>query len=193
MVSKREDSYNEIDFKLYYDARGNSFELWVIYAQALKKSADILWNATIEAMLNEIWYNHNNTYDSEDTQQIDVYMMLMGMAVENLFKAIYVQGNADLAKDGFMRKPWKNGHNLEGLAELIKWKPLNESDAELIRDLAKYIEQGRYPITQRFNFENFPKGYVTPSTKHRIDRIYNDLLSEIKLKESLELDNGETS
>ena len=80
--------------------------------------------------------------------KIDV--MLFGLSVELLIKAILIAQNPDfVTKDGLDDKIAK--HNLLALIETANIE-IDKEERKILRDLQQYIEwMGRYPIPKKFN------------------------------------------
>lgn len=105
-----------IDWQDMYDQIGKAYISWFIRAQSLKSSADIIWREIEHTLYNErgFSYHHNTVEDQVE----EVYLMLIGMSIENALKALYVIYNPDLVGNGEMKRKWKDGHDLVKLAEL---------------------------------------------------------------------------
>lgn len=129
-----------------YDDVGNDPISWVITAEALLQSADILKESHGE-----------NSGGSADAAQAlhrmnmqQVFVMLRGMGVECLLKAAWCKNVKPLAAGGAYQKPVSaNPHDLvlleRGLDEKIK-TGLSLAERMVLARMSKQIVAGRYPI-----------------------------------------------
>lgn len=168
------------DWQERYDQIGKSYISWFIRAQSLKSSADIIWQEIKQTLYNERGFlHHHNTVED---QIESVYLMLIGMSVENALKALYVIYNPELIGNGEMKRKWKDGHDLVKLAELSGYI-CNEANIDLLRNLSAYIKwAGRYPIPQKVSpnpIKDYPMIFLS-FQKGKIDLLLKDIFSRVE-------------
>ena len=169
-----------IDWQEMYDQIGRAYISWFIRAQSLKSSADIIWREIEHTLYNErgFPYHHNTVEDQVE----ELYLMLIGMSIENALKALYVINNPELVTNGKMNPKWKDGHDLVKLAELSGYV-CNEINIDLLRNLSGYIKwAGRYPIPQKVSpdpIKDYPM-ILLPIQKVRIDLLLKGIFSKVE-------------
>ena len=124
-------------------------EHWFDYARELK-------DASIE-----LWKSHKNvnikysTYDEGDYERklySRTYFLLMGLAIENLFKGLLISEKPEYIQDGQIDKEISSDHNLESLLKKVQSIKFNEKEIEICRILSQVIPYwGKYPIPKNFN------------------------------------------
>lgn len=152
----------------YYYA--NQYELsaksssWQNCALNLKRAAEYIFNISLKGAENEhnkflhnsesgeFEKNQSRTIEGEelewclDAELNRVYYMLIGLALENLFKGILIKTNPEFLKN-------KKGlnHNLIDYAQKCQFS-LNEDQRFVLEELQKDIEwRGKYPIPKSAN------------------------------------------
>lgn len=80
-----------------------------------------------------------------------VYMLLAGLALENLAKSVIVAGQPELVTEEALGQDWPgHGHDLRGLFRRAGLK-LSWEELRLVLGLQHYVEwMGRYPVPKRF-------------------------------------------
>jgi hypothetical protein len=120
---------------------------WVMVAEDLKEAANVLL-----VKVKDDWQRPLN--DEEMIHSISpIYLMLAGLAIENLVKAIYIHRQYDVINDesGQLKKWGGNGHKIADMVRALQVS-LNHKEWSLLERLQVHIEwAGRYPI---------PKNYV---------------------------------
>ena len=91
-----------------------------------------------------------------------VELMLRGMAIECLLKALWLKRGNVFVKDGHFKKVADAAaHNLPQLAHAVALAP-SELEIDMLRRLSHFIEYGgRYPIPkkpEKMKLERSPKG-----------------------------------
>lgn len=135
------------------DFLGRQFQLgaetpaiWGLSARRLKRAGDLLFDlyvADLEAMAREV-----SPLDLENLEVVGPATLLLGLATENILKAIAIEKNPQSMKDGKLRD-WPPGHDLVRLAELAGIE-LNEKQRDLLQRIGAFVEwAGRYPIPKK--------------------------------------------
>jgi ribosomal protein S10 len=115
-----------------------------------------------------------------------VELMLDGMAIECLLKALWVKRGHKLAKDGaYVRVPQAGPHDLVQLAGVLQL-PLSHLEKDVLRRLSHFIEyRGRYPVpkdAEKLQLTRTPRGgrssathWNTPSDQRLFDAVVSRL------------------
>jgi hypothetical protein len=134
----------------YFDSRGNDESMWHMTAYYLLKAADILYRE----IGNPPKYNKNVKLICDWMYVHGIARMLRGMAIECLFKALWLHYGGVLVKNGKYRGiPEAKDHDLFSIYNNIYKKcNLNLTHEELLM-LSRFsfaITNGRYPIQRSF-------------------------------------------
>lgn len=164
-------------WKEMYECVGKSHESWLISAKSLKASADIIWNN-----IGHTLYDADGAKISHNTAESEVeavYLMLLGMSVENAIKAICIIHNQELISSGKL-KPWGcDGHNLVDIAKLAKLS----CDERLLKILSYYIKwAGRYPMPTKYSTDpinEYPVALL-PFEKENIDQLVKSIFIKVE-------------
>lgn len=118
---------------------------WLLSAKTLKVSADLILaevTKTIET------YHPLGRAPGEKQFQILSYMLLAGLALENLVKGILIARNPELITEHLDTTLGR--HNLVGLAQRVGGK-LSKEETRLLTQLSQYVLWGgRYPIAKNY-------------------------------------------
>jgi len=132
-----------------FDLTGNDPRLWAGCAEALLSSSDVLdaqYPGVPEDDPDAFW---------EFFKLHSVSVMLKGMAIECLLKAIWIGHVSSLAVNGrFQSIPGIRDHDLLAIATALGKHldlGLSKEDMELLPVLSFAITSGRYPIPKGFN------------------------------------------
>jgi len=118
-------------------------------------------------------------------------LMLRGMAVENLMKAVWLKrGNQLVTSGSYLGVPGAAEHNLLQLADVLQLS-LTPDERHLLKRLSHFIEYaGRYPIPKRadkLRLEAVPGGgrsvstyWVTPSDELLFESVLGTLKKELQ-------------
>jgi hypothetical protein len=113
-------------------------------------------------------------------------LMLSGMAIECLLKALWVKQGHNLVADGkYVPVPGAGAHDLVQLAGVLKLT-LSDLETDLLRRLSHFIEYGgRYPVpknAEKLRLVSSPRGgrgaattWATPSDQLLFDEVVNRL------------------
>lgn len=152
------------------DRLGWEFELlgqgafnWVLSASALLRSADLVYGRYIAAaeIQSSLYFrdsagipraverppSQKEVLLLPDTSLGPVALMLLGLALENLAKALLVQASPALVtRDDGIEKQRLKGHHLDTLIDACD-RVVDEKERKALRVLSQYcIWAGRYPI-----------------------------------------------
>ncbi|MFZ2148174.1 MAG: hypothetical protein WAV28_13225 [Sedimentisphaerales bacterium] len=133
-----------------FDMMGNDSHLWLTSAEALLTASDVLRGQFSEVPGKE---------DFEDFWEFFkfhiVAQMLRGMAIEDLFKAIWIAKVGPLATNGKIKAiPDTKDHDLLSMASALSNYinlGLSEEEKNLLPVLSFAITSGRYPVSKAFN------------------------------------------
>lgn len=139
-----------------FDSVANCQSSWIRRAEALFFSAELI-NKNLnsydpvtsikEFKLDNLWVDPQfKSWLSADC----ISIMLLGLGIECLIKAIFLAQGNDLAKNGsFIGIPSAGAHNLVQLCKQINFQ-LSEREMDLLNRLSDSIEWGgRYPTPTR--------------------------------------------
>jgi hypothetical protein len=127
---------------------------WWLKAQDLHSAANVIWrdhegavleHSRREAPLDDLKVT---VLASTRLRSFSVYLLLLGLSFENLFKALIVGDAPELVKDGILHGAVKTHHlvHLSSVAELT----LSEQERELLdRVTETVVWAGRYPVARK--------------------------------------------
>lgn len=121
-----------------------------------------------------------------------VIMMLRGMGIECLLKALWVDNGRELAADGKYQKiPGSTEHNLMSLSDkvgAVVKLDLTADDRYVMERLSVYIVTGRYPIPRNWEVtkpKSLPRGVFGSITNWEFptdERTYNQMVEKLTSK-----------
>lgn len=133
---------HETDFQI----SGREPLMWLGSAKRLRRAADLLVPEITEILRQ---YGHRGAR-SEEVFLVFPYLMLCGMAVENLLKGILVAGDPGVVEpDRLNLKAWGGGEHPHDLSHLAAKAAVSLSEEELdllVRMSEAVLWNGRYPI-----------------------------------------------
>lgn len=145
-----------------FETTGNDPAAWAGRAEALLASADVL-----SAQYPEVPKAEDIAVFWEFFKLHTVAMMLKGMAIECLLKAIWIAHVSPLMIDGKFRSiPGTKDHDLLSLITSLEVHVhigLSREEAELLPVLSNAITSGRYPVQRSLN--------VHPTKPEWVERI----------------------
>ena len=152
------------DHELY----GNKWYPWVLKAQELITSAEILRDecTTRKYFPNDL-DKYEDTMGSSGSKVFNVILMLWAMAAECFLKALWLKSGERLVICGEYRSiPDTKDHQLYKLAEALAKKGIfdfTEKEVDVLYRLSPFITLGRYPVQKKFMIQskNAPKGMET--------------------------------
>jgi hypothetical protein len=124
----------------HYTQRAKTVWRWHEHARKFICAANRLvdsFEATLNPPAGPIPEEHSHT-------SFEPIMMLFGVAVENLLKALLIAKGTTPVSDGELNKKLK-GHNLTAFAEEAAIT-LSQRERQLLKCLQDFIESGKYPI-----------------------------------------------
>jgi len=140
-----------------YENSANDPNTWLRHARALKKSADLVY---IQVVVEENNFENTDFIVSPSSLLLwPVYLMLSGLAIENLIKGNYIVVNGAISDNGNLLKVLTHhDKHKERLLDCCKILSLDNSDYELIGRLEQYVlSWGRYGI-EKCSKRKFPNG-----------------------------------
>lgn len=162
------DFRNIAQRRLDHESYGNKWYPWVLKAQELIASAEILRS---ECTTRKYFPNDLDKYeDAMEAPGAKVFatiLMLWAMAVECFLKALWLKSGEKLIISGQYKKiPNTNDHQLDTLAGAISKKGIfvfTDQEMNLLYRLSPFIVLGRYPIQKEVAIQNkkAPKGMET--------------------------------
>lgn len=119
--------------------------LWISSAEVLKDSADLVL-ARFRTALERAAPEREDTKIDLGISLFPVYMMLVGLAVENLLKGVLISKDHSLVEGGRLKKWGGSGHDLTKLASDARL-PLTNEEKELLARVAEFVRwAGKYPL-----------------------------------------------
>ncbi|NBB84664.1 MAG: hypothetical protein GVY12_00360 [Bacteroidetes bacterium] len=125
---------------------------WMGYAEELKEAADLLWGhadsgRTVGVRGNDV---EGETHRTDKSSVSRTYILLSGLALENILKGLAVSGDPSLINKGELDSRIKT-HRLLRLVDLCDGLSLSESETEICRVAQEAIPYwGRYPVPRTF-------------------------------------------
>jgi hypothetical protein len=146
--------------KFIRDAMPNN---WLAYAEELEEAAEVIWSCVGDVMTIE-----SNTIIGKKMEvkkssfHARSYILLAGLALENILKAIIITRNPNLISSGQLHNSLKS-HKLLILAKKINDLKLTDKEESLLRICQDAIPYwGRYPIP--LYFDNLQPAEVATET-----------------------------
>jgi hypothetical protein len=125
---------------------------WMGYAEELKEAADLLWGhahsgRTVGLRRNDV---EGETHRIDKPSVLRTYILLSGLALENILKGLAVSGDPSLINKGKLDRRIKTHHLLD-LVGLCDGLSLSEAETEVCRVAQEAIPYwGRYPVPRTF-------------------------------------------
>jgi hypothetical protein len=175
---------SDIELRTIFDSIGNDISPWCWKSLALLLSAD-----AVENSCGQIPNDPNN--EEEVFKWVEVHgitRMLRGMALECMFKALWLEYGGSLVNRGkYKGIPGTKDHDLCSLESKVAEKVdtgLNTKEKRLLARLSFFIENGRYPIRKSY-FSRYPSYPYSDkpicwylwAPEH--DKIFNDLVAKL--------------
>ena len=169
----------EITAKVQFERAGNSPDAWQSVVDSLLFASQVLTERYDAPDSNS---SVVPTQNSNRTRLGGVELMLRGMAVECLLKALWLkQGNLLVKAGKFEPVSGAGGHDLPQLAHAVSLCP-TELEIDLLKRLSHFIEYGgRYPIpkaSDKLRLTKNPRGgravattWLTPSDNQLFDKL----------------------
>jgi hypothetical protein len=126
---------------------------WMDYADELKDAADILWRRADFGRTIEVGGNAlgGESHHIDKPSVSRTYILLSGLALENVLKGLAVSGDPSLINKGRL-DPRLKTHRLLDLVGLCNGLNLSEAEAELCRVAQEAIPYwGRYPVPRTYS------------------------------------------
>ncbi|NID11346.1 hypothetical protein [Fibrivirga algicola] len=123
-------------------------EHWFDYARELRDASLILWRNHSNELIVYLTHDEGNYHRKLYSR---TYFLLMGLAIENLFKGLLISENPEYVKDGIIHRDISSGHNILFLSEKVKSLVFSNEEEEICKVLSDVIPYwGKYPIPKNF-------------------------------------------
>ena len=157
---------------------------WWLSARRLMQASELLWkafDADLKAMRSG---KPGHTLDNLETGL--AWMLLTGLALENLAKAVLLKRNPSVARPGRLPKWPGDGHDLNRLFSHAVIG-IGADEREMLERLTEFVRwRGRYPIPGNYSAmlprSSVPGGgtpYMMPTTDHGMAVNLFDRLSKL--------------
>jgi hypothetical protein len=173
-----------------YEIMGQDPQLWLEQAKKLKLNADLI-RGELEKFIQEERENKTlrpftDPYRIVLLAYVEGFMMLTGMAFENLIKGIDVAADDSLVSNGKLNMSrWKarGGHDLSMWATNAK---LSQEKINLLARLEEYsVWAGRYPVPTnsttyvKSKLPDNKQSFAYPTDFNLIDELFNELSEKL--------------
>jgi hypothetical protein len=149
-----------------YEGAAREPALWVGNALTLSRAAQLILPTALDALTRD---RGGGGSEHRDAFLFGPYMLLSGMAVENLLKAIHLQRHPELVQDGrIVPRAWPgapHGHDLVALMREVSASLATEHRDLLTRLTTFVLWGGRYPVPKdesTFVGQQRPRGPLLP-------------------------------
>jgi len=135
------ESFSRSWWKEQFQRQGDHPRTWEIKAAELEYAAEVLWKRQVNDFPLQL------SAKVAPPVSIGVALMLYGLAIENLAKAVIVAGGSPLDKKG------RISFNVHKLAELVSKAKIRvtHKDKIFLQKLTEFVEwAGRYPVPLSF-------------------------------------------
>ncbi len=148
---------------------------WLTYSEELHDAADALWRDSVNAISLNMETEVDGSARIEKTcGHSRIYILLAGLALENVLKGLIIAANPSLVNTGALGKSLKT-HNLANLAANVEGLELSTADEHVLavcQDAIPYW--GRYPIPLQYA-DMQPKEALTPQFRDTFDALCHRL------------------
>lgn len=179
----------ELNQKIIFVRDGMPGE-WLGYAEELMDSAELMWENKERGLRAELWGTQNPKGDGmavKESKKVSTisrtYFLLVGFAIENLFKGFIVCQNPSNITSGKLSKNLKS-HKLLVLAQKVPEIKLTKEENKICKKIEEAIPYwGRYPIPLDYNGITPDIGVtleIRNTIKEMFDRISRKLYDKIK-------------
>lgn len=175
--------------KKQFDKFGNTPLAWQLCAEDLLIASQLISEDYSDANLKKF---AKGDVDLLKARMFFLNKMLRGMALECIFKALWLKGDGCLAKDGkYLKIPDTEEHNLVSYTDKVSEKIelniiRNRKMRNMLKRLSLFIFSARYPILKNWDLtrielqpnggKSIPTYWNSPSD----DRLFESCLSELK-------------
>jgi hypothetical protein len=155
---------------------------WMGYADELKEAADLLWNHSNSGRMIEIGGNdlQGQTSHIDKPSVSRTYILLSGLALENILKGFAVSFDPTLVNKGKLDSRLKT-HRLLDIIDLCNGLTLSSDETEVCRIAEEAIPYwGRYPVPRTFASMK-PEKVATFDFQATFDALYIRLHEQLYL------------
>jgi len=133
-------------FRMSYESAASDPRQWLSYARSLQFAADLLKPIFEKEHKTPRPRSQKNNFPISVSQ---IYLMIVGFAVENYLKGIYVISFPEIINNDKLIK--LNRHDLLQLMRELKFN-VSKDEVDLIERLEEFVLwAGRYPIPAKFD------------------------------------------
>lgn len=164
---------------------GNVPIIWKYYSEFLFKASKDLYDQFKKHL--EVDFTSIQVGDPAPIELsfFRVVYMFRAMALECLFKGLWLKGGGILVQNGKLKNITGNDHNLRSLANKVSKKidlKISKEEKGLLDKLSRYIIAGRYPIPKKWqNLKNI-KFLGIPSDDRLFEKLVNRLIKIFEKK-----------
>ncbi|MBN1294945.1 MAG: hypothetical protein JXB48_24125 [Candidatus Latescibacteria bacterium] len=171
-----------------YNRIGNLPVAWYNCFDRLLTASELLFNQIFK--INDEGSINDSALKPRELEVFSVVKMLRAMALEDLFKALWLKSGEELVNDGEYKKiPNTNDHNLIFIADKVSEKidcEINAPERDLLKRLSLSITGGRYPIQSSWVNSKIQKyfggGFGPPGVWHfpKDEKLFDTLVERLK-------------
>jgi hypothetical protein len=147
---------DDIIKNVLFNKVGNNPTMWKYYSENLSNASKHLNKQYSDIDFKNPVDNDSLSSIGELTSLSKIVNMLRAMAIECLFKALWLKCGEKLAINGEFKKiPDTRNHNLVSIEKEISKKidlNISENENDLLKELSYYNSHGRYPIPTKWSF-----------------------------------------
>jgi hypothetical protein len=160
---------NSNDTKSAFENVGAEPHAWLIEAKQLKRAADLI----LPELKNIFAVSPHQRPRFEDAKLFNSYMLLAGLALENITKGILVGRNPGVVtSETFTLK----GHNLSQLAKQVT-PTLSKHELDTLNKLTEFVKwAGRYPIHLHAK-ENIHPSFNPSNDPRLVDQLFTKFVA----------------
>ncbi|MFC1539798.1 hypothetical protein ACFL6H_10275 [Candidatus Latescibacterota bacterium] len=175
--------------KKQYNLVGNDPIIWKFYSESLSKASEQLYDQYSNIDINNISDNSSSSTIGELASLSKIVKMLRAMAIECLFKALWLKLGKNLVINGEFKKiPNTNNHDLCSIEKIISKiidLKISDNENDLLKELSFYNSHGRYPIPKKWTIRKNHLDYGLGnkySISHGLksdNKLYNDFVKRL--------------
>jgi len=177
---------NEIFYNEVFEATALTASSWALTAHRLKHAGDLLYEAYRQELKQMV--SGPSLVSLDNISLVTSATLLIGLAFENILKAIIVQNEPNIIENGKLKKWPSSGHNQLQLAQKARLD-LDDTERDVLNRLSSFVVwAGRYPIPrssddfaiiQLAEPDKFVPIPIEHDEKSRVDNLFKKLESEV--------------
>ena len=162
-------------FEDQFNRKANSFMSFTLFAKSLYLSGKTLY----KKFSDDLTFLENGV-DPKELPYLDVffiYLMLYGLAIENLLKSLIIKNGTSLYQNGVINKRYRT-HNLNSLFDSCGLKKSND-EKEILDILSEFVLwAGKYSVPSKI--QDMKKLFSPAKQLIVPEKLYERLLSEVE-------------